>query len=84
MPNLSRCYINNVWPISEVLGTTPILRSDATIMQQHTVKSVGGEVLKLISWKSSFLLTQQSKSVVDRLVVEVSRSHTTGRTPLNE
>jgi hypothetical protein len=48
-------------------------------MQQHTVNSLGGKVLKLITWKS-FFLTQQHKSLVDRLVVEVSRSHTTGHT----
>jgi len=52
-------------------------------MQQHTVKSVRGKVLKLIRWKSSFL-TQQHKSVVDRLVVEVSRSLKTGHTQLAE
>jgi len=72
-----------VWAITDVLGTTHILRSDVTIMQQHTVKSVRGKVLKLIRWKSSFL-TQQHKSVVDRLVVEVSRSLTTGHTQLAE
>lgn len=76
---MSRCYIINVRASSDDLGTTHTPRSDVTIMQQHTVKSVGGKVLKLICGNHHFV-TQKHKSGVDRLVVEVSISHTIGHT----